>query len=212
MGVLTGLAAFQQAEDEQGSKVKWLKLADGQSVKIHFLDDLDGSSSECDHGAGIAVVIPEHKAPSNYMTKMQCTRPDACWACDKAIANKKQGWGRTNRFYINVLVDDGTQEPYVAVWSQGTARSAAFDQLKEDFIDNGQIANRWYRLKRTGSTVNDTKYLLRALEADSEPFNYGDYERYDLAGLVKEVPYADQAAYLAAPPEEVAEASDSDWI
>lgn len=214
MGVLTGLAAFRKSEEDQGGKTKFLKLADGQTVKVHPLDDLELSSSECDHGAGVAVVIPEHKSPSNYQTKFQCTKDDTgrCWACEMAMKNKKQGWGRNKRFYMNVVVDDGTQDPYVAVWSMGTAKSAIFDALVEDFIDNGQVANRWYRLKRSGTTVSDTKYSLRALEVDSEPFPYGDYERFDLTKLVREVAYEDQQAYLV-PEAKVEEEDDaaSDW-
>ena len=52
-----------------GSKVRWLKLADGQAVKIRFIEELDEDSSNYDAKRGLAIVVKEHTNPKDYKRK-----------------------------------------------------------------------------------------------------------------------------------------------
>ncbi len=49
MSVIRGLkninALLDKKTDESGPKVRWLKLADGQAVKIRFIEELDEDSA-----------------------------------------------------------------------------------------------------------------------------------------------------------------------
>ena len=40
-------------DDENSPKVKWLKLADGQSVKIRFIEELDEDSANYNEERGL---------------------------------------------------------------------------------------------------------------------------------------------------------------
>lgn len=43
--------------DENAPKVRWLKLADGQSVKIRFIEELDEESANYAADRGLALVV-----------------------------------------------------------------------------------------------------------------------------------------------------------
>ena len=49
--------------DENKPRVRWLKLADGQSVKIRFIEELDEDSANYDAERGLALVVKEHTNP-----------------------------------------------------------------------------------------------------------------------------------------------------
>jgi len=50
MGIMKGLKEMEKAMDrpsatsEGGAKVRWLKLEDGQSAKVRFINELDDES------------------------------------------------------------------------------------------------------------------------------------------------------------------------
>jgi hypothetical protein len=46
--------------DENSPKVRWLKLADGQSAKIRFVEELDEDSANYNKDRGLALVVKEH--------------------------------------------------------------------------------------------------------------------------------------------------------
>jgi hypothetical protein len=192
MGIRRGLKAFNEQEDRKS--VKWLKIPDGSSYRVRFLDDLDeGSEPE---GAGVAVMVEEHVSPKDFRRKALCTREEEghCWACEQAIKQPKTGWGRRNRVYVNVLVNDGNEDPYVAIWSMGVAKSPAFETLKETYIDEGSISNREWRIKRNGSGTNTT-YILRDLGTEGDPFDFNQFERFDTETIVRQVPYSEQEKF-----------------
>lgn len=218
MAVSTGLRSIRKTieETQTGGGTKWLKMGAGDQWKIRFIDDLD-DSAQTELGAGKAVLIKEHQAGKNFMRKAQCTKNDdgsgECFGCEMAVKHRKTGWARKNRVYINVLVNDGVNDPYVAVWSMGTQKSPTWDALVDFFEEDDTISNRDFRVKRNG-TGTDTTYLLRALEVDSEPFDFAAYERFDLNKVVREVAYEDQEAYYLAGDEEaseVEEPSTTEW-
>ena len=132
MSVIRGLkdidALLEKPKTEgSGIKVRWVKLADGQSAKIRFVEELDSDSAHYNESRGLAAVIMEHTNPKDYKRKASCTQESLgrCFGCEMARKEPKSGWRARMRFYCNVLVDDGLEEPYVAVWSQGISKQSA---------------------------------------------------------------------------------------
>ena len=73
MSVIKGLkninALLDKKTDENGPKVRWLKLADGQAVKIRFIEELDEDSANYNEKRGLALVVKEHTNPKDYKRK-----------------------------------------------------------------------------------------------------------------------------------------------
>jgi len=203
MGIMRGLkemdAVINRPDyDSDRPKVRWLKLEDGQSVKIRFANELDEDSPNFDSTRGVAIVVKEHTNPKDYKRKAVDTMDSEGrdWAEEMHRQDPKAGWGARFRFYINVLVEDGMEDPYMAVWSQGVGKQSAFNSIKEYALDTGSISNRTWRLKRVGTGVN-TSYVLLPGDPDTEPFNWSNApETFDLEkSAVRHVPYAEQERF-----------------
>lgn len=207
MGIVKGLKAMEEisnrasGSDSGGSKVRWLKLDDGQSAKVRFVNELDEDSPNFDPERKVAIIVSEHTNPKDYKKKAVCSA-DAdgrCFGCEMARKqteeDRKQGsWRARYRFYTNLLVDDGLEAPYVAVWSQGVGKQSAFNTIKEYALDTGSVSNRQWRMKRQGSGTNTT-YILLPGDPDTEKFDWSGVEPYDLEKVVREIPYAEQEAF-----------------
>lgn len=206
MGILRGLKAMEQldrssATSGDGSKVRWLKLEDGQSAKVRFVNELDEDSPNYNAERNVAIVVSEHTNPKDYKRKAVCSMDTEgrCFGCEMARrqteADRKQGsWRARFRYYTNLLVDDGIDEPYVAVWSQGVGKQSAFNTLKEYAIDTGSITNRSWRMKRQGSGT-DTSYIILPGDPDNEKYNWANVEPFDLEKVVRQLPYAEQESF-----------------
>lgn len=138
MSVIKGLKDINAILDKPkyestGAKVRWVKLVDGQSAKIRFVEELDSDSASYSEDRGLSVVIAEHTNPKDYKRKATCTidSEGRCFGCEMARKEPKSGWRSRLRFYCNVLVDDGTEDPYIAVWSQGISKQSAFNNIRE---------------------------------------------------------------------------------
>ena len=125
MGIVKGLKDLNKALDKptysesDGTKARWVKLEDGESVKVRFLQELDPDSPSYNEKAGLGFIAVEHTNPKDYRRKALCTMDDQgkCWGCEQHRKDFKAGWKGRSRLYINVLVDDGKEEPYVAILS-----------------------------------------------------------------------------------------------
>ena len=187
MSILRGLKAMEQLDRSpaisgDGTKVRWVKVEDGQSVKVRFVNELDEDSPNYDAARDLAIVVSEHTNPKDYKRKAVCTMDSEgrCFGCEMARkqteADRKQGsWRARFRYYTNLLVDDGMEEPYVAVWSQGVGKQSAFNTLKEYAIDTGSISNRSWRMKRQGSGT-DTSYIILPGDPDNEKYDWSNVE------------------------------------
>jgi hypothetical protein len=198
MSVIKGLKDIGALMDKpkfenNGQKVRWVKLADGQSAKVRFVEELDADSANYDEGRGLSVVIAEHTNPKDYKRKAACTidSEGRCYGCEMARKEPKGGWRSRLRWYGNVIVDDGTEAPYVAVWSQGISKQSAFGNLREYAIETGSISNLEWKIKRNGQGT-ETNYTLLPTKPDTEPFNFSGVEAFNLEKVVREVPYAEQ--------------------
>lgn len=201
MSIVKGLKTIEavmnkKSFDSDGPRTRWLKVEDGQSVKIRFANELDEESPSFSADRDLAIVVAEHTNPQDYRRKAVCTQEDEgrCFGCEMSQKEPKAGWRARNRFYTNVIVDDGMESPYVAVWSQGLSKQSAIHTLIEYASDTGSISNLTWKLKRQGSGT-ETSYVLLPMKPDDEPFGWDNYELFDLEKVVREVPYADQESF-----------------
>jgi nitric oxide synthase oxygenase domain/subunit len=137
------------------------------------------------------------------------------WANEQHRKDPKAGWKARTRLYINVLVDDGKTEPYVAILSQGTSGKTITPTLIEYAGEMGSITNLMWRVKRNG-TKTDTSYTIIPLAKDEAPFDFSAIELYDLEKTaVRHVPYAEQEAFYMGDgtnsDESSATSSSVDW-
>ena len=220
MSIVKGLANINALLDSKpksdpsaGPKVRWVKLADGQSAKIRFIEELDADSSGYDASRGLAVVVKEHTNPKDYKRKALDTMDSEGrdWAEEMHRKDPKAGWRARLRFYCNVIIDDGLEPPYVAVWSQGISKQSAFDTIREYALETGSISNLQWKLKRNGQGI-ETTYTLIPTAPDTEPFNWDGIEPFNLEKVVRHVPYAEQENfYLGFDGPGAANTSNADW-
>lgn len=201
MAIVSGLKNIEALLDKpkaqsSGLKVRWLKLDDGQSVKIRFVNEVDENSKHYDEDRGLAIVVSEHTNPKDYRRKALCTIDDAgrCFACEMNHKDPKAGWRARLRFYTNVLIDDGIEDPYVAVWSMGVTKAPTFNTIREYAMESEGISNMVWKLKRSGVGM-ETNYVLIPSQPDSEKFDWSSIEAFPLESAVREVPYSEQEAF-----------------
>jgi hypothetical protein len=217
MAIVKGLKNINALVDKPryegtGTKIRWVKLADGQASKIRFVNELDADSANYNDARGLAVVVSEHTNPKDYKRKAACTMESEgrCFGCEMARKEPKSGWKARLRFYTNVLVDDGLEEPYVAVWSQGISKQSAFNTIREYALETGSISNLTWKLKRNGQGT-ETNYTLIPSVPDSEPHTWGEIEPFNLDKVVREVPYPEQEAFYFGFDTPSVTATNIDW-
>lgn len=199
--------------DSDQPRVRWLKLADAQSVKIRFIEELDEESANYSESRGLSLVVKEHTNPKDYRRKAVDTMDSEGrdWAEEMHRKDPKAGWRGRLRFYCNVLVDDGIEEPYVAIWSMGVSKMSSFNTIREYALETGSISNVVWKLKRNGQGT-ETSYTLIPSAPDSEPFDWSSVEPFDLDLALKHVPYAEQEAYyLGFDTPSVTSATNVEW-
>lgn len=220
-GLITGLAAIQAKIDQQNQdfddapKAKWFGLKGGQSAKVLFLQEFDENSDHYNPEAGTLLLAVEHSSPINYRKKALCTKEDgACLGCEMNKANPKKGWNQKMRLYANVLVDNGKDEPYVAILSQGIGGKSITPTLAQMAVDYGGITQTLFRINRTGTEMNNTSYTILPLIGADLPSTNG-VELYDLkTTATRKIDYEDQAAFYEVEAEEEAKsesATDFQW-
>lgn len=216
MSVIKGLKNINALLDKPKSdtpKVRWLKLADGQSVKIRFIEELDEDSANYNPDRGLALVVKEHVNPKDYKRKAVDTM-DAegrDWAEEMHRKDPKAGWRARLRFYCNVLVDDGIEPPYVAIWSMGVSKQSSFNTIREYALETGSISNLTWKLKRNGQST-ETSYTMIPSAPDKEPFNWEGFAPYPLEMALRRIPYAEQENfYLGFDSPSVNSATNTDW-
>ncbi len=195
-----------------GSKVRWLKLADGQAVKIRFIEELDEDSANYNDGRGLALVVKEHTNPKDYKRRaldtMETEGRD--WAEEMHRKDVKAGWRARLRFYCNVLVDDGLEAPYVAIWAMGVSKQSAFNTIREYALETGSISNIVWKLKRNGQGT-ETSYTLIPGTPDKEPFDWSKVEPFPLEKALNKIPYAEQEAYYLGFDTPGSSSTNADW-
>jgi hypothetical protein len=223
MGIVKGLKDLNKVMDKpqstggEGSKARWVKLEDTESVKIRFLQELDPDSPTYNDKNGLGFIAVEHTNPKDYRRKALCSMDDQgkCWGCEQHRKDYKAGWKGRSRLYINVLVDDGKEDPYVAILSQGSSGKTVTPTLIEYAGEMGSITNLMWRIKRSG-TKTDTSYTIIPLQKDEATFDSSALELYKLEETaVRDLPYTEQEAFFAGEAghgeESSATSSSLDW-
>jgi hypothetical protein len=219
MSIIKGLKDINTLLDKPkyestGQKVRWVKLADGQAAKIRFVEELDEDSASYSADRGLSIVVAEHTNPKDYKRKALCTLDSEgrCYGCEMARKEPKSGWKARNRFYCNVLVDDGTEPAYIAVWSQGISKQSAFNTIMEYALETGSVSNLEWKIKRNGQGT-ETSYTLLPTRPDSEPYTWAsNIEFFNLEKVVREVAYAEQENfYFGFDAPASITSSNSDW-
>ena len=204
MGIVKGLKDLNKVMDKpqssggDGTKARWVKLEDTESVKIRFLQELDPDSPSYNEKHGLGFIAVEHTNPSDYRRKALCSMEDQgkCYGCEQHRKDYKAGWKGRSRLYINVLVDDGKEEPYVAILSQGSSGKTVTPTLIEYAGEMGSISNLMWRIKRSG-TKTDTSYTIIPLAKDETDFDSSSLELYKLEETaVRDMAYAEQEAFF----------------
>jgi hypothetical protein len=201
MGYLDGLASVKERLDSKANsgdfedriKATWLTVQPNTSVKITPLQELDEGSPNYSKKMGKARFVLLHSHPDDFKKTAPCTIDEgACYGCE-------QGWYQKVSLYINVLVDDGVNKPYVAIWSRGLGKQGVARQLyniasDEDF--GYSVTDKSFKLSRTGKG-NDSAYdlaqLPKTLVKDVEAF--AD-EIFDIDKALFKVTYDRQEAYF----------------
>jgi hypothetical protein len=217
MAIVKGLKNINALVDKPkyegtGTKVRWLKLADGQSVKIRFIEELDEDSANYNADRGLALVVSEHTNPKDYKRKAVDTMDTEGrdWAEEMHRKDPKAGWRARLRFYCNVLVDDGIEAPYVAIWSMGVSKQSAFNTIREYALETGSISNLTWKVKRNGQGT-ETSYTLIPGGPDKEPFDWATVEPFPLEKALNKIPYAEQEAFYLGFDTPGTTATNMDW-
>jgi nitric oxide synthase oxygenase domain/subunit len=132
-----------------------------------------------------------------------------CYGCEQHRKDYKAGWKGRSRLYINVLVDDGKEDPYVAILSQGSSGKTVTPTLIEYAGEMGSISNLMWRIKRSG-TKTDTSYTIIPLAKDESVFDTSSLDLFDLeTSAVRDLPYTEQEAFFAGEASQGEEQSSS---
>lgn len=214
-GLVTGLKAINKYIER--AKAPWLKLEDGESVKITFLQEFDKDSPNYNEDAGVLFIAPEHQIPGKFQKHALCTAGEqgdgACVGCEMDKKNPRKGWAVKGRLYVNALVDDGTKPPYVAIVSQGLSGKSITPTLAMMYSDAESITNVQCRMRRVGNNKNNTEYTLVPIMGTTG-VDVSKYELYDLKRIcTRSVPYEDQAEFYEVneQPETDSEPAGFEW-
>ena len=213
MSVIKGLAAIQQeiakrpsgGDFEDKPKARYVNVSSGKSVKVIVLQEIDEGSPNFKPELGTAIFVLMHTNPDNWKKSAKCTADlDDCYGC-------KKGWKQKVLLFVNVLVDDGNEEPYVAIFNKGIGKGSVASDLIAMAADDDfdlSITDKQFKLSRQGEKT-DTTYSLAALPKPhgKDLTEYAD-KLYDLEKYVFTVkPEKQEAYYLDG--QEAPEASES---
>ena len=225
MGFIKGLAGVQEelAKRPQGGdfadrpKARYINIKDGESAKLVFLQEIDEGSPNYNEKNGTTVFVLMHKNPDNFKKSAKCTADEGeCYGCSR-------GWRQSVMLFANVLVDDGNEAPYVAIFNRGLGKGcvaqALLDMAADEDFDNS-ISDKTFKMTRTGTGTNTT-YSLSPMPKP-HTLAVESYELFDLEQYVFTVkPDNQEAYYTDGQPAEKAEASsaapasaasvDQDW-
>jgi hypothetical protein len=176
------------------------------------LQEIDPDSPSYIEKAGLAFIAVEHTNPKDYKRKALCTIEDQgrCFGCEQHRRDPKAGWKGRSRFYANVLVDDGAEEPYVAIFSQGAGPKSATPEIINYAGETGSISNLNWKLKRTG-TATDTNYSIIPLPtAEAGAIDLEKHELFDLQKTaVRDVQYDEQENFYLGITSDSSDSGDS---
>lgn len=201
-GILKGSTAIRAAIDRKtGGGSRFIKLGDGDSVTIRFLQELDETGKNYDGDRGVAIGFYEHMDPDDFARAFRCTQDEGkCLGCEKVPSNKK--WRAKGRLLANVVVR-GSEGDEVRIFSTGLSSKGLAPQLVDFSNDYGSLCDRDYKMTRRGTGI-DTTYTLLPRDMSALTKSDKTQELIDLSGLVRDLNYEEQT-------ELVSGSGNSDW-
>jgi len=199
MGFIKGLASVTEELAKRPSgdfsdrpKARYVAVKPDESVKVVFLQEIDEDSPNYNADNGTAIFALMHKNPDNWQKSARCTADDGeCYGCSR-------GWRTSVMLFVNVLVDDGDEEPYVAIFNKGLGKGSVaqslLDMAGDEEFDNS-ISDKTFKLNRKGEK-KDTTYSLTPLPKPHGK-DLGDFtdQLFDLEQYVFTVKPENQEAY-----------------
>lgn len=215
MAIVKGLASIKRHQTEQEAKraaggkdfpqfiYKVFPKVVGNEIVGRFLQELDVEADNYREDRGVGFIAVEHEAgaadkdsdkpKTGFMFHALCTMDDEgqCYGCERHKNNYKGGWNIKQNLYINFLTEiDGEKKVFVVSRS---ANSSFVQSLIQEAVDEGSITDANYRITKTGEGTT-TQWLLKRLK--TEPLDDTDVTLWDLDNqVIKDVPYAEQAAF-----------------
>lgn len=155
----------------------FLRLKDGQSVTVRFLQELDEAGKFYDVDRGLAVSVFEHSNPDDFSQRFLCTSLDEgkCVGCERVVINNR--WKKRSRLYINAYVVEEESTQIIATGFSSKGIGGALIEYADDF---GSISDRNYKLKRAGEGLK-TSYTIYPREVSDFQFEKGTVR--DLSNL-----------------------------
>lgn len=196
-GVLKGTQAIQEAiaKGPTGTS-RFLKLEDGDTVEIRFLQELDDSASGFDESRGLVVGFYEHMNPDDFKQSFRCTAETEgrCAGCERVPVNSR--WRAKGRLLANVAVLNNSGDDEVKIFSTSLSPKGLAPQLVEYSDEYGTLCDRPYKLSRKGKTYTDTSYTL--IPRGISPLSKGlkEIELIDLSEVIRDLSYAEQNEML----------------
>lgn len=192
MKVLEGLAGLKSAsKGGERKESSFLKLEDGGSVRVRFLQELDKTGKYFDDTRGTAKAFFEHTNPANARQRFVCSRDDGnCLGCEMAVKNPQ--WRARPRIYLNALLRaaDGEAEK-VKIISQGLSEKAIGKALVEFADEFGTICDRDYKIRREGEGIA-TRHSLLPLGESPPKKSEKDIEVLDFMKYIHNLTYEEQ--------------------
>lgn len=195
-GILKGSAAIKDAIERgpKGGASRFIKLADGESITIRFLQELDETGKNFDNERGVAIGFYEHMNPDDYTQAFKCTQDTEgkCAGCERVPTNKK--WRAKGRLLANVVVRNGDSDE-VKIFSTGLSSKGLAPQLVDFSNDYGSLCDRDYKMTRRGEGINTT-YTLLPRDMSAFTKNDKESELVDLNSVVRDLTYSEQIELL----------------
>lgn len=145
LAVTTGWAGAEKLKNAQSTFAPALKIKDGESVPIAFLEDAPYASV------------------STHWVKRKGRQSFLCAGAKCPLCGIGDTPRVTHNFNVAKLTDG---EPLVFSWEVG---KRVLGQIEEKAkAKTGPLTNKLYIVKRTGSKMNDTVYSLEVVRRDSD--------------------------------------------
>jgi hypothetical protein len=180
-----------------GKRREWLTLQPGESVRVHFRQELAKDGNGYDEELGLAHIVSVHTSPMDFKKKLACNLGEAqfdfrCWP-DEQVAVEKR-WRAKPHLLINVAVENN-QEWTNKILDQTFARSHVASTLVEFASEYGSITEHEYKITRIGSGLQTT-YSVMPIDRKPLDQTIKDLELFDLESVYRKISYEEQEEFF----------------
>jgi hypothetical protein len=189
----------KKAEVKRNTKGnRYFSLADGDSYKLWFLQELTEDAANFEDEVGTAELMEVVTSPADFKKSAQATQSLEQFGGDSWTVAKEaidRGWRPKTHLLINIAVqnDDGVWE--ARVLDQKPNASAHVGSEMIEYADAyGTLLDRPYRISRKGKGP-DTQYQLIPLPEEDKPEGLEKVDLHELSDHYPLVPPDQQEAF-----------------